>query len=162
MKIVLDTSALMSLAAGGILEIVAESIDCVVPERVQAELQGIGKNNDFEGNIAKNIFELLGKEIEVLEAYKKSAEGEIECAYLANEIDEVEFLITDDTRALERLEKICKKSIRFSPLILYALCLKKKLTKVQALNVLERMRVKRNWKDNIIFEQAALLLEELP
>lgn len=162
MKIVLDTSALMSLAAGGILELALESITCVVPERVRAEVQGLSKNNDFDGNLATSIFEVLGEEIEVLDAYKKSTEGEIECAYLANEIDEVEFLITDDTLALERLEKICKKAVRFSPIILYALCLKKKITKIQALKILERMRVKRNWKDNIIFEQAAILMDQLP
>lgn len=162
MRIVLDTSALMSLAAGNILELVVDSIDCVVPERVRAELQGLSKNNDFEGNLARLILDFLWKEIKVLDAYKNATDGEIECAYLANELEDVDLLITDDTSALEQLEKLCKKSVRFSPLILYSLYLKKKLTKTQAITILERMRVKRNWKDNIIFEQAMLLLEDLP
>ena len=67
MRIVLDTSALMSLTAGGILDLVAESIDCVVPGRVKAEIQGLSRNNDFDGNLAKTINEFLGNGIEVLE-----------------------------------------------------------------------------------------------
>lgn len=92
MKIVFDTSALMSLAAGNILDLVVESIDCIIPKRVEAELKGLSKNKDFEGNLAKNILSFLGKEIKVLEAYKSSNEGEMECAYLANELEDVEFL----------------------------------------------------------------------
>ncbi|HLC85317.1 MAG TPA: hypothetical protein VJH22_06000 [Candidatus Nanoarchaeia archaeon] len=138
MRIVLDTSALMSLAAGDVLDLAIESMDCIVPERVRAEIQGLSKNNDFEGNLAKRILDLFGNGIEILTSYKTSIEGEIECAYLANELDDVEFLITDDTLALESLEKTCRKSIRFSPMILYALCLKNKLTKKQALQSLEQ------------------------
>jgi len=63
---------------------------------------------------------------------------------------------------LSKLEKICTKEIRFSPIIPYALCLKGKMTKKQAIHTLEQMRIKRNWKDNIIFEQALILLEQLP
>ncbi|MBI4919030.1 hypothetical protein HY837_03810 [archaeon] len=70
-------------------------------------------------------------------------------------------MITDDTVALEKLEKICKKKVRFSTMLIYALIIKKKLTKKQALSILERMRVKRNWKDNVIFEQAKILLENI-
>lgn len=161
MKIVLDTSALLSLAAGNVLGLITENIDCVIPKRVESELSGISKNNNFEGNLAKEIMSFIGKEISALQAYKSSKEGELECAYLANELKDVEFLITDDTMALEKLEKLCEKKVRFSTIIVYALYLKRKITKKQGLDIIERMRVKRNWKDNILFEQAKLLWEEL-
>ncbi|HLC20117.1 MAG TPA: hypothetical protein VJK72_04305 [Candidatus Nanoarchaeia archaeon] len=162
MKIVLDTSALMSLAAGRCLDLVVGSLECVIPERVREELVGLSRNNDFEGNLAKHILDHLDKEIVVHPSYKQSKQGEIECAYLANDLNGAEFLVTDDTLALEKLEKICTKNVRFSTLLIYALCLKDKITKLQAFEILERMRVKRNWKDNVIYEQALLLLERLP
>ena len=161
MKIVFDTSALMSLAAGNILGFTFESLQCVVPERVCEELRGLSKNDTFEWKIAQLVIDYL-QQAEIVQSYKKSSEGELECAYVANEIEDAEFLITDDTAALSKLEKICTKEIRFSPIIPYALCLKGKMTKKQAIHTLEQMRIKRNWKDNIIFEQALILLEQLP
>ena len=154
----MDTSALLSLEAGKILDLVIENFELVIPKRVEEELKGISKNHDFEGNMAKRIFSFLEDEIKVIDASKHSEEGELECVYLANDLN-VEFLITDDTAALEKLEKICKKKIAFSTTLLSALIIKNELSKKEAINILERMRVKRNWKDNIIFEQAKSLLE---
>lgn len=155
MKIVLDTSALISLAAGGVLELTVSSIDCIIPERVKNELLGLSRNRDNEGNLAREI--LSYREIQVISASKKALRGEIECAYLTNDQVDVEFLISDDVVALQELEKICKKNIRFSTIIVYAFFLKGKITKKQGLQIIERMRVQRNWKDNLIYEQAMVL-----
>src|SRR3989344_6711688 len=151
MKIVLDTSALMSLAAGRCLDLVVGSLECVIPDRVREELIGLSRNNDYEGNLATQVLDLIDKEIVVCHASHQSKQGELECAYLANDLTDVGFLITDDTLALEKLEKICIKDVRFSTLLIYALCLKGKITKKHAFEIVERMRVKRNWKDNIIY-----------
>jgi rRNA-processing protein FCF1 len=161
MKIIFDTSALLSLAAGEIIEKTIKHLPCIIPERVAAELKGLARNNDFEGNLAKEILIYTGKDIEIRQAHKTSLEGEIECAYLAQHNKDIEFLITDDITALPQLQKLCTKQIHFSPIIVYTLYVKKKITKKQAHHILERMRVKRNWKDNFIFTQAKLLLEEL-
>ena len=161
MKIITDTSALLSLAAGDILDLALESIDCIIPLRVKEEVKGISLNNTFEGNLAKKVLSYINQEIEVIETNHSSNEGEVECAYLANQIKEAELVITDDTKALEKLEKMCDTKIRFSTIVLYALCLQGKITKDRARTVLERMRVKRDWKDNIIFEQAILLLDTI-
>lgn len=161
MKIITDTSALLSLAAGDILDLVLENIDCIIPSRVKEEVKGISLNNTFEGNLAKKVLSYIDKEIAVIETYQSSNEGEVECVYLAHQIQDAELVITDDTKALEKLEKICNTKIRFSTIILYALYLQGKITKDRARVVLERMRVKRDWKDNIIFEQAVLLLNSL-
>ena len=157
MRIVIDTSALLSLAAGNILELAVKVFNFVIPIRVKQELERISKNRDFEGNLAKELLSYLDREIKVIESYKSSREGELECAYLANELEDVEFLITDDTNALEKLEKISKKEVNFSTLIVYSLYLSRKISKEQGWKIIERMMVKRNWKDNIIFEQAKLL-----
>lgn len=159
MRLVLDTSALLSLEAGKVLDLVIDNFELIIPRRVEEELNGISKNHDFEGNLAKRIVSFLENEIKIIESSKSSEEGELECAYLANDLKDADFLITDDIVALKRLEKICKKKIRFSTMLLYALTLKDKLSKKQAIIILERMRVKRNWKDNIIFEKAKMLLE---
>jgi predicted nucleic acid-binding protein len=155
MNIVADTSALISLEAGGILEIAVEKIDFVMSTRIKKELFGISRNNDFEGNLAKKI---LGyKEIGVLEPSKRFDDGESEAAYLAKENKDIEFIITDDIASREKIEKISDKPIRFSTLIVYALCLKGIKTFEQGWKIIERMAVKRNWKDNLIFEGAKIL-----
>ena len=161
MKVITDTSALLSLAAGDILDLTLESIGCIIPVRVKEEVKGISRNNTFEGNLAKKVFAYIDQEIVVIETNKSSPDGEIECAYLANQIKDAELVITDDTNAIEKLEKICDTKIRFSTIILYALYLKGRINKDRARIVLERMRVKRDWKDNIIYEQAILLLDSL-
>lgn len=161
MRIVIDTSGLLSLAAGNILELATQFFDFIIPVRVKEELNGISKNNDFEANLAKNVLFHIDREIKVIDSYKISEQGELECAYLANELDDVEFLITDDTKVLEKLEKISKKEVNFSTLIVYSLCLSGKLNKEKGWKVIERVGVKRNWKDNIMFEQAKILWENL-
>jgi len=161
MRIIFDTSALMSLTAGNILDLVVESFNCVIPSRVEAEIKGLSKNNTYEGNLAKKIFEYVNNEITVIEAYKKSKEGELECAYLANELEDAEFLITDDIASLKKLVKKCKKDVRFSTTLIYALCLKEKITKKQGKKIIEKISTKRNWKNNLIFEQSQELWKEL-
>ena len=59
MRIVLDTSALMSLATGNILGLTLENLQCVVPERVCEELQGLSGNATFEGKTAQLVIDYL-------------------------------------------------------------------------------------------------------
>ncbi len=121
MRLVIDTSALLSLEAGGVLEIAVEKLDFIISSRIKEELVGLSKNNDFEGNLAKNV---LDYEIEVIEPSKRFDDGESEVAYLAKDIDDVEFIITDDIAAKDKIKKISGKEIRFSTMMVYALCLK--------------------------------------
>lgn len=157
MEIVVDTSALLSLEAGGILEISIEKLDFIIPLRVKEEITGLSKNNDFEGNLAKNVLGYIDNEIKVIESSKRYNEGELEAAYLAKERSSIEFIITDDVSAIEKMEKIADKPIRFSTMIVYALCIKGIKTFEQGWKIIERMAVKRIWKDNLIFESAKLM-----
>ncbi len=61
MRIVLDTSAILSLAMGGILEIVVNQKDCCIPLRVEEELKGLATNNDFLGKVARYSLEFVKK-----------------------------------------------------------------------------------------------------
>ena len=157
MEIAIDTSALLSLEAGGVLEIAVEKLDFIISPRIKEELTGLSKNNDFEGNLAKNVIEYIDNEIKVVEPSKRFEEGELEIAYLAKEKSDIEFIITDDVAAREKMEKISNKPIRFSTMIVYALCLKGIKTFDQGWKIMERMAVKRVWKDNLIFESAKLM-----
>ena len=157
MEIVVDTSALLSLEAGGVLEISIEKLDFIIPLRVKEEITGLSKNNDFEGNLAKNILGYIDNEIKVIESSKRYNEGELEAAYLAKERASIEFIITDDVSAIEKMEKIADKPIRFSTMIVYALCIKGIKTFEQGWKIIESMAVKRIWKDNLIFESAKLM-----
>ncbi len=157
MKFVFDTSALLSLAAGGVLDLVIENIDCIVPERVAGELRGLSHDRTFEGNLAARVLGFIDKDIAVLAASKNFALGELEAARLAKDRDDVAFLISDDVASLETVEKLSGRPVRFSTAIVYALCLKKRLTLEQGWNVVARMGVNRNWKDNAIFENAKIM-----
>lgn len=157
MEIVADTSALLSLEAGGILEIAVEKLDFIISPRVKEELTGLSQNNDFEGNLAKNILGYMDNEIKVIEPSKRFDDGELEVAYLAKETEDIGFIITDDIGAREKMEKISNKPIRFSTMIVYALCLTGIKTFDQGWGIIERMAVKRVWKDNLIFESAKLM-----
>ena len=159
MKIAVDTSALLSLEAGNILETAVEKLNLVISQRIKEELTGLSKNNDFEGNLAKNI---LGYGIKAIAASKRFDEGELEVAYLAKEASDIEFIISDDVSAIKKMEKISDKPIRFSTMIVYALCLKGIRTFDQGWKIIERMAVKRDWKDNLIFESAKLMWDGLP
>jgi rRNA-processing protein FCF1 len=158
MKLAIDTSALLSLEAGGVLEIAVEKLDFIISPRVKEELVGLSRNNNFEGNLAKSILDYT--EIKVIEPSKIFDEGELEIAYLAKERDDVGFIVTDDIAARKKIEKISDKPIRFSTMIVYALCLKGTKTFEQGWKIIERMTVKRDWKDNLIFETARLLWKD--
>ena len=156
MKIVIDTSALLSLEAGNILEIAIENFNFVIPLRIKEELVGLSKENNFEGNLAKKVLDYVEKEINVVETSKRFDDGELEAAYLAKETMDTEFIISDDIKAIEKIKNISKK-IRFSTMIVYALCLKGLITFDQGWKIIEKMAVKRVWKDNLIFESAKLI-----
>ena len=160
MKIVADTSALLSLEAGGILEISVEKLDFVISPRIKEEIIGLSKNSDFEGNLAKNVLGYVDNDIKVIEPSKRFDDGELEIAYLAKEKDDIEFIISDDIGARERIEKIGNKPMRFSTMIVYALCIKGIKTFDQGWRIIERMAVKRDWKDNLIFESAKLMWDQ--
>jgi len=157
MKIVIDTSALLSLEAGNILEVAIENFNFVIPLRIKEELVGLSKENNFEGNLAKKVLNYVEKEINVVEISKRFDDGELEAAYLAKETMDTEFIISDDIKAIEKIKNISKKEIRFSTMIVYALCLKGLITFDQGWKIIEKMAVKRVWKDNLIFESAKLI-----
>lgn len=154
MKIVIDTSALLSLESGNILETAVENFNFVIPVRIKEELIGLGRDNNFEGNLAKKVLDYVEKEINVVETSKRFDDGELEAAYLAKETIDIEFIISDDIKAIEKIKNISKKEIRFSTMIVYALCLKEIITFDQGWKIIEKMAVKRVWKDNLIFESA--------
>ena len=144
MVIVLDTSALLSLEAGSILEIASEKVDLTISPRIRKELIGLSKNNTFEGNLAKKVLEYIGNEIKIVVSSKRFDAGELEIAYLAKENDGIDFIITDDISAIEKMEKITGKPIRFSTMLVYSLCLKGIKTFEQGWKIIEKMAVKRD------------------
>lgn len=158
MRIVFDTSALLSLAAGGILELAIGNFGTCIPRRVEEELRGISKKSTFEGNLAKRVLEYVAIEIEVIPTINM-VNGEFACVELANDLED-SVLLSDDIAALEKLKRLCKREVLFSTTLLTALYWRKIITKERALSVLERIRVKRNWKNNAIFEQAYELFVE--
>jgi len=150
----------MSLTAGNVLDLVIEKFECIVPPRVREELEFLSQNHNSDGNLAKFILQFIGEKIKVLSTVNRNREGEIECAYLANELSDVAFIISDDTAAIKRLNEIIEKKLIFSTAIVYALYVNKEISLNQSKNIIKMMQLKRNWSDNLIFEDAKLLFGE--
>ena len=88
-KIVADTSSLISLQTGGILEQSLELFDISIPEIVVTELKEVAGFNDTHGKSARNVLKLIkGNRISVKELIAISETesrvdvGEMDCLNL--------------------------------------------------------------------------------
>jgi len=151
-KFLFDTSALLSLQLGGLLNVLVRKITVVITYSVLEELHEFSKHDDRNGRAAKSIIKLKNK----FELRKSSAKHKIK--YLQetdNELytlskEEYLNLITDDTKIHAHCRDI---EIYFSTFFLFYLIGSGKLNKSQALASLEKMRNLRNWQNNIIYLQ---------
>ncbi len=154
-KIVVDTSALISLAHGGIIDLILNEFKVVVSDIVLLELKETSKFNDEDGKAASKVLEGAGS-MEVRDVLKRGIheivtsrmdEGEASCVLLAKEED-IEALISDDFRAMHQLQYFSQKygfDLGLGAALIQALVFRGKLDKSQALNILERIAFKRGW-----------------
>src|SRR6056297_1927972 len=101
--IVADTSALLSLAAGGIAETVLDEFDVYTTERIVEELEDTAEYDDEHGEAARTVLDCRDR-LTVRGVAKPGVTstridaGEASCAALVDERD-ADFLVTDDLRA---------------------------------------------------------------
>ncbi len=157
---VIDTSALLSLKIGNILELAIENIDFLIPNEVEDELKEISLIDDTVGNSAKIILNLVGenkiKKIEVKEKLNINlGEGEIK-AYLLAKKHKIP-LIIDDIRAVRKLTSQNSVKLYFSIAIIRFLVSSNFITEQESWKVLLKIRKKRTWNENIIFQLAKLI-----
>lgn len=163
--IIADTSALISLASGSVLNLFLDEFEVVITETVLDELEELSQENDRTAENAKQVYR--SKESLKTRATRgekpvssRVDEGEASCALLAQERDS-DFLTTDDLRALPEIEKMAGKGkVAISSMVLRALVKRNVLDKQQALEKLEQMVKRRDWLHRSIYRKARELLED--
>src|SRR3989338_223096 len=112
-RVVMDTSSLISLEMIGALRLVAKNIKITIPSTVRSELNEIGEHEDKEGKAALNALAMIAKEIDYAEVKdteraekmlsKDINRGEAECFACCIE-NGIKILVMDDIDAAYGLE----------------------------------------------------------
>lgn len=154
-KVVVDTSALISFALGGLLERVAHAFHVVVSQHVIDELQQTASFPDEIGKTATSVLKHVNQfEIRIVNPAEVQAlitsridRGEASCLVLAQAKD-VSALISDDFRALHQLRHHAERhgfNLGLGAVLIHTLVLRGTLSRDEALNALERIALKRDW-----------------
>jgi len=161
--IVADTSALITLATSETIETVLQEFDVHTTETVIGELRETAKHQDVHGRAAEKVLGLSDSivvhQIEQGVQSSRIDEGEGSCVTLTREED-VDFLITDDLRALPELQNAADTKVAISPVVLKALFKRGVLEKREAQKRLDSIAEKRNWLVAPIYRKAKDLFED--
>jgi len=163
--LVVDTSAFVSLAVGGVLDIVVNEFEVVTTETVRSELRETAGYDDRHGDAAGQALELTD-DVDVLAGTdgiervvtSRIDEGEASCVVAARETD-AEFLITDDYRALPELRAAVGSRVALSPIVLRVLVKRDALDEGEARTAFEAISEGRDWLEAPIHRYARELFE---
>jgi predicted nucleic acid-binding protein len=163
--IVADTSALLSLASIDLLETFLSEFDVHTTDTVIRELEETASCDDRHGDAAHAVLNNSGRMTmyNASEAFTSSRvdRGEGSCAALAND-EGIEFLITDDLRALPELQTVTDTQVAISPIVLKALVQRGVLEQDEAVERLDELAEQRDWLGAPIYRRAESLLDRLP
>ncbi|GAA0661674.1 hypothetical protein ACFQDG_05065 [Natronoarchaeum mannanilyticum] len=163
--IVADTSALLSLATGEIVETVLDEFDVYTTERIVEELEETGEYDDEHGAAARTVLDCRDRlTVCTVDDPRVTSTridaGEASCAALVDERD-ADFLVTDDLRALPELQPLVDAKVAISPIVLRALVERGVLDGDEARTRLETIAEQRDWLGAPIFRRAEQLFEDL-
>ena len=169
-----DTSALISLEVGTLLEDSFQLFDYFIPGRVLNEIKEISSYEDETAIAAKNILKLMEegkitevsvkdheKVKEVMNSKKTIDMGEAESLILAQETD-VKILITDDLRSLKALKELSGEiRIHLSVYVIARMVLSEIIDKSVANECLSKISDKRSWENAAIYNKAMEYIKDL-
>lgn len=162
--IVVDTSALISLAVGDALAPALAEFDVVTTESVHDELEATAGYDDRHGDAATEVLNMVGS-ITVVDALGEEFEtsridaGEASCVAAARQ-HQSDFLVTDDFRALPELQELLDVEVLLSPIILRALVKRGRFSEERAKASFEHIAEGRDWLGAPIYRYAQQLFEE--
>jgi predicted nucleic acid-binding protein len=162
--IVADTSALVSLATGDLLDLVLDEFDVRTTRTVVDELRETAAYDDPSGEGARKALDnrdrLRVREVDPVETGSdRIDEGEESCVALSQDVGAA-FLVTDDLRALPELQPLVDARVVISPLVLKALVERDVLTAAEARNRLDEIANRRSWLGAPIYRRARDLFRE--
>ncbi|MBI2576420.1 hypothetical protein HYV84_04340 [Candidatus Woesearchaeota archaeon] len=156
-----DTSALISLGVINLIDLVFEMTGIIITPSVLKELEEFAKFDDAYGKASKEVIRNKEKLI-VRDAGGKEPTNHIqstdnELFYLAKEQSLT--MITDDIKFSRHVDG--KVDTLFSTFFLTSLVSSGHLPKEKAIDLLEKLRTLRNWRNNIIYLTMKQELERL-
>lgn len=162
--LVIDTSALISLAVGDALEPALDAFDIVTTESVTQELEATADYDDRHGKAAHATLEMADA-LTIVDVQSREFEtsridaGEASCVAATREHN-ADFLVTDDFRALPELQELLAVEVVLSPIVLRALVQRGRLSADQAETSFEEISDGRDWLGASIYRYARELFEE--
>ncbi len=169
-RVVIDSSALISLAHGRLLEQALREFDIATSTWVLQELEQTARFADPDGQAAQAVLaqRALLKVVDVSEADfrnylgRKVHTGEASCLHLAHQ-QEADAFICDDFDALPYLTHHCQRlgiEVGLCSVVIQALILRGKLTPEQGRAAFDRIAERRNWLGRPLYEYGKQLLEK--
>lgn len=161
--LVVDTSALISLAVGDALDPVLTEYDVITTQRVWEQLEATA-NDDRHGDGAaavlasEDAFSIIETQAEAFETSRIDA-GEASCV-AATRTRDTPFLVTDDYRALPELQELVDAEVVLSPIVLRALVKRGTWSEQRAQTAFEKIAEGRDWLGAPIYRYARQLFED--
>lgn len=165
-KVVIDSSALISLAHGSILEIVLKEFHVITSSVVWRELEATAGFDDPDGQAARRVLSckesltVLDVPLRDFQEYlgRRVHAGEASCIVLARQADA---FICDDFDALPYLEVHCQRlgvKIGLCSVLIQALVLRREFSKEEARTAFDRIAERRGWLGKPLYEYGKKLL----
>jgi predicted nucleic acid-binding protein len=161
--IVIDTSALVSLAVGNALEPTLGEFDAVTTQSVRGELEATAEYDDRHGKAAaavldaEDAFTIVKSQGEEFETSRIDA-GEASCVAVTR-AHGAPFLVTDDYRALPELQVLVDAEVVLSPIVLRALVKRGSWSEQQAKTAFKTIAEERDWLGAPIYRYARQLFD---
>lgn len=159
--LVVDTSALVSLAITDSHDDLLAEFDVHTTGQVVAELRTTAEYDDAHGNGAAAVAGVLD-DLATHDVESRSFEsariddGEASCVRLCRSLDP-DFLVTDDLRALPELQSLVEARVALSPIVLRALVKRGRIDDTTARTRLEELAETRDWLGAPIYRRARRL-----
>ncbi len=158
---VFDTSALISLGAIKVMDEILKLAEIVISLSIIKELEEFAKYDDEYGKASKEVLKykdkFIVKNAEIKESIEHIQTTDNELYNLSKRLSCT--LITDDIKFSRHADG--KIDTQFSTLFLTLLVSSGHLSKEKALELLEKLRGIRNWRNNIIYLATKKELEKL-
>jgi predicted nucleic acid-binding protein len=162
--IVVDTSALISLAVGDALEPVLTEFDVITTQVVREELKSTAEYDDRHGAGAATVLD-ADSMLRIVETHEEAFEtsridaGEGSCVAVAQARD-ADFFVTDDYRALPELQQVVDAEVVLSPIVLRALVKRGVWSEQRAKTAFEAIAAGRDWLGAPIYRHARTLFAD--
>lgn len=160
-RLVLDTSSLVSLVHGDLLDRTLVEFRVIISNVVRDELQQMSAFDDADGRAATDVLARLDDldqrtveqaEVEPLRTSKIDA-GEASCVVLAQAPD-VAALISDDVDAMHQMQAYAQRhgfELGLGAVVVHALRKRGRLSQAEALERLDRIAERRGWMGRPIY-----------